>query len=35
VPYGAEGTPIYTHLERTSPPMIRLKARRVIDDRDL
>ena len=23
VPYGAEGTPIYTHLERTSQPMIR------------
>jgi phenylacetate-CoA ligase len=24
VPYGAEGTPIYTTLERTSQPMIRL-----------
>lgn len=24
VPYGSEGTPIYTHLERTSQPMIRL-----------
>lgn len=24
VPYGAEGTPVYTHLERTSQPMIRL-----------
>lgn len=24
VPYGGEGTPIYTHLERTSQPMIRL-----------
>ncbi len=24
VPYGQEGTPIYTHLERTSQPMIRL-----------
>ncbi len=24
VPYGARGTPIYTHLERTSQPMIRL-----------
>jgi phenylacetate-CoA ligase len=24
VPFGAEGTPIYTHLERTSQPMIRL-----------
>src|SRR6059036_830266 len=24
LPYGAEGTPIYTHLERTSQPMIRL-----------
>lgn len=24
VPYGREGTPIYTHLERTSQPMIRL-----------
>jgi phenylacetate-CoA ligase len=23
-PYGAEGTPVYTHLERTSQPMIRL-----------
>ena len=24
VPYGCEGTPVYTHLERTSQPMIRL-----------
>jgi phenylacetate-CoA ligase len=24
VPYGDEGTPVYTHLERTSQPMIRL-----------
>ena len=24
VPYGSKGTPIYTHLERTSQPMIRL-----------
>jgi phenylacetate-CoA ligase len=24
VPYGSEGTPIYTHLERESQPMIRL-----------
>ena len=24
VPYGAQGTPVYTHLERTSQPMIRL-----------
>jgi phenylacetate-CoA ligase len=24
VPYGQRGTPIYTHLERTSQPMIRL-----------
>jgi len=24
VPYGKEGTPVYTHLERTSQPMIRL-----------
>ena len=24
VPFGAQGTPIYTHLERTSQPMIRL-----------
>ncbi len=24
VPYGARGTPVYTHLERTSQPMIRL-----------
>ena len=24
MPYGAEGTPVYTHLERTSQPMIRL-----------
>jgi phenylacetate-CoA ligase len=24
IPYGSEGTPIYTHLERTSQPMIRL-----------
>lgn len=26
VPYGRRGTPIYTHLERTSQPMIRLKS---------
>ncbi|MDE2572880.1 MAG: AMP-binding protein [bacterium] len=26
VPYGAEGTPVYTHLERTSMPMIRFAA---------
>jgi len=26
VPYGAEGTPVYTHLERTSQPMIRFVA---------
>jgi phenylacetate-CoA ligase len=24
LPFGAEGTPVYTHLERTSQPMIRL-----------
>ena len=24
LPYGCEGTPVYTHLERTSQPMIRL-----------
>jgi phenylacetate-CoA ligase len=24
VPYGSEGTPVYTHLERTSQPMVRL-----------
>jgi phenylacetate-CoA ligase len=24
LPYGGEGTPVYTHLERTSQPMIRL-----------
>ena len=24
MPYGGEGTPVYTHLERTSQPMIRL-----------
>ena len=24
VPYGSDGTPVYTHLERTSQPMIRL-----------
>lgn len=24
VPFGSEGTPVYTHLERTSQPMIRL-----------
>jgi phenylacetate-CoA ligase len=24
VPYGREGTPVYTHLERTSQPMIRM-----------
>jgi phenylacetate-CoA ligase len=24
VPFGAEGTPVYTHLERTAQPMIRL-----------
>jgi phenylacetate-CoA ligase len=24
VPFGREGTPVYTHLERTSQPMIRL-----------
>ncbi|HEX2501151.1 MAG TPA: AMP-binding protein [Methylomirabilota bacterium] len=24
LPYGSEGTPVYTHLERTSQPMIRL-----------
>jgi phenylacetate-CoA ligase len=23
LPYGAEGTPVYTHLEWTSQPMIR------------
>lgn len=26
VPYGARGTPVYTHLERTSQPMIRLES---------
>ncbi|TAM60644.1 phenylacetate--CoA ligase family protein, partial [bacterium] len=26
VPYGCEGTPVYTHLERTSMPMIRFAA---------
>jgi phenylacetate-CoA ligase len=26
VPYGSEGTPVYTHLERTSQPMIRFVA---------
>src|SRR3989441_3221705 len=26
LPYGAEGTPVYTHLERTSQPMIRFVA---------
>ncbi len=26
VPYGEEGTPVYTHLERTSQPMIRLQS---------
>ncbi|HVA38185.1 MAG TPA: AMP-binding protein, partial [Candidatus Dormibacteraeota bacterium] len=26
LPYGAEGTPVYTHLERTSMPMIRFAA---------
>lgn len=26
VPYGAEGTPVYTHLERTSMPMVRFAA---------
>ena len=25
VPYGERGTPVYTHLERTSQPMIRLR----------
>ena len=28
VPYGGEGTPVYTHLERTSQPMIRLRVGR-------
>ena len=28
VPYGSEGTPVYTHLERTSQPMIRLRLER-------
>ena len=28
VPYGGEGTPVYTHLERTSQPMIRLASQR-------
>ena len=26
VPYGSRGTPVYTHLERTSQPMIRLES---------
>ena len=26
LPYGREGTPVYTHLERTSQPMIRLES---------
>ena len=26
LPFGSEGTPVYTHLERTSQPMIRLKS---------
>jgi phenylacetate-CoA ligase len=26
VPYGQRGTPVYTHLERTSQPMIRLES---------
>jgi phenylacetate-CoA ligase len=26
VPYGQRGTPVYTHLERTSQPMIRLQS---------
>jgi phenylacetate-coenzyme A ligase PaaK-like adenylate-forming protein len=26
VPFGSEGTPVYTHLERTSQPMIRLQS---------
>jgi len=26
VPYGARGTPVYTHLERTSQPMIRMES---------
>jgi len=26
VPYGKQGTPVYTHLERTSQPMIRLSS---------
>lgn len=26
VPFGGEGTPVYTHLERTSQPMIRLQS---------
>jgi len=26
LPFGAEGTPVYTHLERTSQPMIRLQS---------
>lgn len=26
VPYGARGTPVYTHLERSSQPMIRLES---------
>ena len=26
MPYGARGTPVYTHLERTSQPMIRLES---------
>ena len=26
LPFGSEGTPVYTHLERTSQPMIRLQS---------
>jgi len=26
VPYGSRGTPVYTHLERTSQPMIRMES---------
>jgi phenylacetate-CoA ligase len=36
VPYGERGTPIYTHLERTSQPMIRMASgdlTRWVDDR--
>ena len=29
VPYGERGTPVYTHLERTSQPMIRLLSRAI------